>query len=413
MRARIDETGDFTGLPHVTAIDQLLNVVGLYVVTADGKLGVYGEDKRFVADQALTQALAPQIRQLVSAYLASPDASEYRLGVVYHGAGPHPWESDTLALEEAVLREVYPVSGPTTQGLTAFQKKNRDKSIYRGIELLLEYRYERIREEPVYCPVLFDRGTTLDEYHEYGTSKGTPILVMEVLNLIAHVPLGRRDSEVLRTLMSNMHRYLVHKDMRRAGLFTLNEERFVGAADGAPTTVEFFDADKRHDRQQTLVGGTLHQRLLAAEQAQLNERFAQVEQWLERPHRPVDPALLRTFTQFRNLDGHVLSVLAEKALVHTAPSNARLINIGMKDAWNMYLLEGTVSLQAADGGAIFVTGGGDKAASPISFLKPRKYTVTAVTSTSFLWIHDALLAAIAVAPPPEMSVAPSLKPFRS
>src|SRR5204863_6856377 len=127
---------------------------------------------------------------------------------------------------------------------------------------------------------------------------------------------------------------------------------------------EFFDADKRHDRQQTLLGGSLHDRLVAADQAQAKERFDQIEQWLERPHRPVDPALLRTFTQFRDLDGNVLSILAEKALVHTAPSSSRLLNIDMKDAWNMYLLEGTVSLQAADGQTLFVTGGSDKAASP-------------------------------------------------
>jgi hypothetical protein len=411
MRMRINETGDLTGVPHVAAIDTLSNVVGLCVVTADGMLGVYGEDKRFIADQALTQALEPHIRQLLSAYLVRPNASDYRLGVVYHATEPRPWDSDTLAIEEAVLREVYPVSGPTTQELTAFQKKNREKSIYRGIELLLEYRYERIREEPVYCPVLYDRETSLDQYREYGALKGTPIPVMEVLNLMAHVPLGRRDTAELRALMTNMHRFLVHKDMRRAG-FTLNEERFAAGTDGALTTVEFFDADKRHERQETFLGGTLHQRLVAAEQTQQTERFAQVEQWLERPHRPVDPALLRTFTQFRNLDGNVLSVLAEKALVHTAPSSARLLNIDMKDAWNMYLLEGTVSLQAADGGALFVTGGSDKAASPISFLKPRKYTVAAVTSVSFLWIHDALLAAITV-PPPEARVAPALKPSRS
>jgi hypothetical protein len=402
----------------VKAIDTLTNVVGLYVLTPDGALGALGDGNRLAVDHAQTQTFGPQIRQLLKTYLGNPDGSNIRLGVVYHSPAQMSWSSDTLVMEEHVLREVYPVSGPTVQELTAFQKKNRVKSIYRGIELLVEYRYDRLADAPVYCPLLYDRSTTLDQYPAYsglGEENSSRIPVMELLNLMAMLPLGRRNAPELLALMQNMHRYLVRKDMRRDGVFTLRQDVYVAPATDTAATVGFFDADKRHERKQTLMSGSLGQRLDRALQVPQSERFHQVEQWLERPHRPVDPALLRSFARFRNLDDTRLAALAEKALVHTAPGGVRLLDIGMKDSWNMYLLEGTVSLQAADGGTLLVTGGSDKAANPISFLKPRKYTVTSVTPVSFLWVHDALLQAVAVAPEAERDTSgiSELKPFKS
>ncbi len=394
------------------AIDTLTNITGLYGLTPDGELGVYGADQRFLPDVQLTQVFAPQIRQLLRSYLADPNSGTYRVGLIYHAPQPRPWGSDTLLLEEAVLRELYPVGGPPTQELTAFQKKNREKSIYRGIELLIEYRYERLADAPVYCPLLYDRELALDQYPpslSFAATPGVRTPALEVLNLMAMIPLGRRNTPELTALMHNMYQYLVRKEVRRDGIFTLDQEKYI--ARGATTgDAEFFDADKRHERQQTLTAGMLQQRLAAAEQMQRADRFAQVEQWLERPVRPVDPSLLRTFTQFRDLDAHQLALLAERALVHTAPPGAKLLNRGMQDAWNMYLLEGTLSLEAADGGSLFVTGGTDKAASPISFLKPRKYTVTAVTPVSFLWIHDALLAAVLGSSDPAPQRLPAFKP---
>lgn len=394
------------------ATDTLSNIAGLYGLTPDGELGVYGPDKTLAVDVTMTQAFGPQIRQLLRSYLADPDGGVYRVGLVYRAPQPRLWHSDTLVLEESVIREVYPVGGPPAQELTAFQKKNREKSIYRGIELLIEYRYERLADSPVYCPLLYDRGTALDQYParlSFAAVPGVRTPVLEVLNLLAMIPMGRRNTPALLALMSNMHRYLVRKEARRDGVFTLRQENYVAQSGDAGDAVEFFDVDKRHERQQTLNADLLAQRLSGVDARLARERFDQVERWLERPHRAVDAGLLRSFVQFRDLDEARLAALAAKALVYTAPAGARLLDVGMKDAWNMYLLEGTVSLQAADGGALLVTGGTPKAASPISFLKPRKYNVTAVTPVSFLWIHDALLEAVLVPPQPAAPLS-QLKP---
>jgi hypothetical protein len=400
----------------VKAIDTLTNAVGLYALTPDGELGMYADGNRFSANHELAQAFGPQIRQLLKSHLASPDNSGHRLGIVFHGRVEAPWRSDTLALEERILRGIYPVGGPPTQQLTAFQKKNRLKSIYRGIELLVEYRDEHFSDLPVFCPLLYDRDTTLGEYPWMSSGSLAPdsrVPVLEVLNLLATMPIGRRNTSAIDTLMGDLRRFRTRKGARGGDSFTIRQEVYVAPSVDASEAVEFFDVDKRHEREQTLLSGDLGQRLDLAAQAQQSERFDQVERWLERPHRPVDPALLRGFTQFRNLDGDRLAALVEKALVHTAPGGVRLLDIGMRDAWNMFLLEGTVSLQAADGGTLLVTGGTDKAASPISFLKPRKYAVTSITPVSFLWVHDALLAAVAVEPGPRPRPASALKQLRS
>lgn len=397
----------------MNAIDTLTNAAGLYWLTRDGELGKYEGDKAFVCDHPLSQAFGPQIRRLLRSYLADPDGGTLRVGIVYHPRQERPWNSDTLVLEESVIRELYPLSGPPGQELTAFQKKNREKSIYRGIELLLEYRYEQLGDATVYCPLLYDRGTSLDQYGaRFGLSgfDGARIPVAELLNLAAVIPLGRRNTPELAALLGNMHRFPVRKDARRDEPFTIREERYVAPPGQASGEVKFFDVDRRHERQQTLSGGTLAHRLGAAVEAQRADRFDQVEQWLERPNRPVDAALLRTFAQFHDLDGSRLAAFAEKALVYTAPGGVKLLDVGMRDPWSMYLLEGTVSLQAADGGSLFVTGGTDKATSPISFLKPRKYTVSAVTPVSFLWIHDALLQAVLVPYDPATRTVSALKP---
>ena len=391
------------------AIDTLTNAVGLYALTPHGELGLFGEGNQFSVNHDLTQAFGAQIRQLLKSYFANPNRGDYRLGVVLHGQAAGPWRSDTLVLEEHVLRETYPVGGPPSQELTAFQKKNRLKSIYRGMELLVNHRVGHLADTPMYCPVLFDRETSLADYlprFKGGTSPDQSVPVLEVLNLLAVVPVGRRNTPALETVMQSMRRYLHSKDSRRDATLSIREENYVPTAGDASATAEFFDVDKRHDRAQTLLASDLGRRLELAAQVPLSERFDQVDRWLERPHRPVDAALLRSFTRFRNLDDDRLAALAEKALVHTAPGGVRLLDIGMKDAWNMFLLEGTVSLQAADQGTLLVTGGTDKAANPIAFLKPRKYIVTSVTPMSFLWLHDALLAAVATAPVPKPTSSP-------
>lgn len=376
---------------------------GLYVVTDNAQLGVFGERGEWILDRQLSEALAPQLRELLASYLRDPQGSAALVGLLYSAPEPRPWNSATLLLDDGVVRHIYPVGGPPSRDLTAFQKKNREKSVYRGVELLIDYRDDAVPDEVVYCPLLFDRGTRLGQYPwaVCTGAKQNEVRVAEVLNLMSVLPSGRRNMPEVAELIRRIRHDLIRKDLRRATGFTLAELPLSASEESGGA---FFDVDRRHERHETWP-----ERLAAAELAQQMERVAQVEKWLERPHRPVDPALLRRFLRFRDLENEPLVLLAAKALVHTAPAGVTLLAIGAKDAWNMFLLEGTLSLAAPDGGSLLVSAGSTQSASPISFLKPRKYTVASVTPVSFLWVHDALLDAVHPRLPPGNHSAIALK----
>jgi hypothetical protein len=125
-----------------------------------------------------------------------------------------------------------------------------------------------------------------------------------------------------------------------------------------------------------------------------SEYVEPIERWLKIPHQPVGMERLRAFAQFRGIDTARLAEFTARSLIYTAPAGIRLLDRGLRDAWNLYLLEGALMLTPEDGATLRVDGGTDKAAHPIAFLKPRKYTVETLTPVSFLWIHDLLLEAV-------------------
>jgi hypothetical protein len=78
-------------------------------------------------------------------------------------------------------------------------------------------------------------------------------------------------------------------------------------------------------------------------------------------------------------------------MIYKVPPGTQLLERGTNDSWNLYLIEGTVELVAADGMPKAIEGGTPTASNPISCLKPRMYTVSALTRVAFLWIDDKLI----------------------
>jgi CRP-like cAMP-binding protein len=105
-------------------------------------------------------------------------------------------------------------------------------------------------------------------------------------------------------------------------------------------------------------------------------------------------ATLKTFARFRSLDHEKLEAIAAQCLKYTVPPGTKLLERGTRDTWNLYLLEGSLELTAADGGEKLIEGGTTNAGNPVSSLKPRMYSVTAVTRAAFLWIDDKLVEKI-------------------
>lgn len=209
----------------MNTINTLLAPSGMYVLSPKGTLSVYLspdiDHNRLRLDTELSAVLSEYIADLLKSYTANPDGSSARVAIVYNATEKKPWGHATFFMDEPVVREIYPVSGVLSgtvrNELTAFQKRNREKSVYRGIEVLLAHRAKS--KQVLYCPVLFDRGTTLNGYlpmlgrDEQESDRKTPVL--EVLNLVANVPMLERNSAAILELHEKLHAVLFNKFMRK------------------------------------------------------------------------------------------------------------------------------------------------------------------------------------------------------
>lgn len=365
---------------------------GLYVLTASGELGIYDAQRQLHVDEPLTRAFAEHNRAFLRSHLQDPLAGDRRVAILFESREPSAWGNLTLSLEDSVVRALYPTGGRTHGGLTAFQKKSRKLSVYRGMELLLDYRHESKPDVLVYCPVLFNPHCSLSgrvsalgrEPHEQ--ERDTPVL--DMLNLVATIPPARRASPEVLAIIDKLRQGVVRKDRRRNLPWSLQNASSPTATLGlVEDAYAQIARDKRLGRAVTLP--SVDERRLHE-----TEHIGPVERWLRIPHQPVSTERLRAFVQFRRIDNDHLTELSARSLIYTAPAGTRLLDRGLQDAWNLYLLEGALMLTPADGAALRVDGGTDKAAYPVAFLKPRKYMVETLSPVSFLWVHDLLLAAV-------------------
>jgi hypothetical protein len=133
-------------------IDVLAEIpAGLYVLTANGELGIYDAQRQLHIDEPLSRAFAEHNRDFLRAHLQDPLADDRRVAILFDSLEPNAWGHLTLSLE---TRGAFIPPANARLWAHRFQKKP-NLSVYRGMELLLDYRHERKPDEPVYCPVLF------------------------------------------------------------------------------------------------------------------------------------------------------------------------------------------------------------------------------------------------------------------
>lgn len=363
--------------------DLLSTISGLYVLTPQGELGRYDDERQFHIDTVLSAALRAHNTHLLERYIGG-EGEQTRIGLIYPTRAARPWKTATFFFDEHTVRQLYPM-GAHNVPLTTFQKKNQRNSYFRAMEILINARAKET-QTMMYCPVVFDSGGTLNQYatllgSEQESDAETP--VVEVLNLVDGLSTARRDTQVLQTIETQIRTILIEREKGRAGGFTLIDNVDFQSS----RSKGWDDASVREQGDITLSAEDL-------DRLHQTQRHEGVERWLEIPHRAVNPGDLRQFVHFRDLNETCLDVLAARTLVYTAPSGTALLEEGMTDKWNLYLLEGTLLLSCADGKTVTVEGRSPKATAPVAFLKPRKYKIIALTKVSFLWVHDAMLHAI-------------------
>src|SRR4030066_2491678 len=125
---------------------------GLSGLTARGELGAYDAQCQLHIDEPLSRAFAEHSRDFLRAHLQDPLADDRRGAILFGSLEPNAWGHLTLSLEDSVVRFLFPAGKRTLGGVPAFQKKSRNLSVYRGLELLLDYPHETKPDEPGYCP---------------------------------------------------------------------------------------------------------------------------------------------------------------------------------------------------------------------------------------------------------------------
>jgi HD-like signal output (HDOD) protein len=100
---------------------------------------------------------------------------------------------------------------------------------------------------------------------------------------------------------------------------------------------------------------------------------------------------LRKFQPLDRLTDDRLVLLANRAERRRHGAGQRIIERGLRDGMEFFLIAGTVELESADGRKFLIEAGSEKALNPIARLQPRMYTVTAVKPCEFLVIRQDML----------------------
>jgi len=389
-------------------IERMPDLRDCFLLTPGGSLGVYQQDGSFRVDGKLTQALAAPIAAFLENYRRRQDTRDYRIGLVHSDHTGQPWQSLTLALEDQALLRLYPTANNRHGRLTAFQRRNREKSLYRGMELLLDYRDQVASSVPFFCPVFVYRGTTLDRYlpwveREWRDSDAhTP--VVEVIDLFAGVPLARHADPAIAAMLATQRKLLVKPERRSApNLVLIDDVRHSSYAwkENASTPADpYAEAEERAIAEISgrfaATGFRDWNYSQCLESHCTPQTGARLNQWLRAngyQYRQADE--LRCFERMAELDRAALSIIATRNPVFRVPAGTRLLDRGSRDNWNLYLLSGDLELSSEHDSGWVLTGGSPSARKPVAFLKPRLFSVTARSTVEFLWLYEPMVEAVA------------------
>lgn len=105
----------------------------------------------------------------------------------------------------------------------------------------------------------------------------------------------------------------------------------------------------------------------------------------------VDPELLRRFPLLAGLgDAALLRAASDSELVE-CESGTLILRRGDTDPWSLFLLEGVLELEAADGVRRRLSADSEQARMPVSQLRPRQFSVYAGSRVRYLKVDDAAL----------------------
>lgn len=352
--------------PRSRPLPELLpGIEGFYVLTASGRLGRYRADGTFREEPELSRSLADKTAVVLRRY-RSGKVDDLGLALVTPHTPDQPWKSASLVFGDATVREVFRTSNDPDAPLTSFQKRNKVKSVYQGMELVLDTKKPSQPQLPRFCPVLFVPevpGETLRARYDVGALDTRKAL--EVLDLMAPFPPKEQQDPDLTAMVVEMSKARIAPEVRDAPDLMLVDNGDAANPDSGEWSLpaEAADANPWDDLPE-----------------QRNNCFNDGD--------PVTYWLLSWFAPFNELNDLQRQFLARGHVVTERPAGSTLIERGSRDDVTIYLIEGTLELEAFDGKTISVVGGTRRAHLPISQLRPHAYTVRAATDVSVILVSQ-------------------------
>lgn len=342
---------------------QLPDIEGFFVLDADGGLGRYQADGSFMPESDLTRVLAGVIGDTLQRYRAG-EVDELALGLITADIAGKQWHGASLVFGDHALRDVYRTSTEISDQLTNFQSRNKIKSLFQGMEMILGATDPSLPSCPRYCPVFFEPEVGNEALNNrYGLEDIEAGRVLEVLDLMAHLEPKHRHHPAFARMVLEATRTRIAPEMRSGSALTL--------AAGAAPEIENPRLHRRDDSP-----------------------------W---PNQPVDRSvsfnagdpvpywLLGWFAPFNQLNDLQRQFMARDLSITKRRAGAALIERGSLEDISFYLVEGTIELEAFDGRRMTIVGGTKRAQLSVSQLRPHAYTVRTVTDVTIVPVRQHLV----------------------
>lgn len=100
---------------------------------------------------------------------------------------------------------------------------------------------------------------------------------------------------------------------------------------------------------------------------------------MDKSPQPLTEDILKRFLPLANLQPLQLELLCESNQLLWAPAKTSLFTAGDKDANEIFLVEGKLTLTARDGKQHIIEGGSGNTRHPLAHLRPRQYSASALT----------------------------------
>lgn len=392
-----ERTGDNAPMKPVRGPGPALlpGIEGFFVLTAAGTLGRYQSDGRFVEEPAISARLGDATAALLRRY-RSGDVERLAIALVIRKTPDKPWQGASLTFSDGALREIYGTGDDHAAPLTPFQKRNKVKSIYRGMELILDTRKASRPDLPRFCPVLVAPEYDHDELsRRYGVADIDTVNSLEVLDLMDPLSPEQQRHPTLSQLVVDMSRSKITPEMR-SGPELKVVDNAGGASPGSPDDgpASFADpwGDKMVDNAGSVTPGTPEDGPPSFTDPWGEEEEQRIAAFSDGD--PVPYWLLASFSPFNELNDVQRQFIARGHTVTRKAAGATLIERGSTDDVTCYLIEGTLQLEAFDGRTMQIVSGTRRAHLPVSQLRPHAYTVKAATDAMVVFVSQDMVREI-------------------